>query len=217
MGQKVNPISFRIGVYRNWNSRWFPRNASAYAQNFFEDLAIREFFEKNFGNAEIDHIEIEKTGDSLRVIVHAARPGVLIGKRGQEMDAIRKRLADRLKRGNVEVSVQEVKNPGIAAQLIAQRIADQLERRSSHKKAMKKEATGAMRDGAQGIKIRVAGRVGGAEIARDEWVRIGKVPLHTLREDIDYGFREAQTTYGKIGVKVWVSKGKFKSVRDEAR
>lgn len=217
MGQKVNPISFRIGVYRNWNSRWFPRSASGYAENFFEDVAIRAFFEKNFANAEIEYIEIEKTGDALRVIVHAARPGVLIGKRGQEMDAIRKRLADRLRRSNVEVSVQEVKNPDIAAQLIAKRIADQLERRASHKKAMKKEASGAMRGGAQGIKIRVGGRVGGAEIARAEWVRIGKVPLHTLREDVDYGFQEAQTTYGKIGVKVWVSKGKFKSVRDEAR
>jgi len=217
VGQKVNPISFRVGVYRSWDARWFPRSAAAYAQNFFEDLEIREFFEKNFANAEVEHVEIEKTGDALRVVVHAARPGVLIGKKGQEMDAIRKRLAGRLNRGNVEVSVQEVKNPDLSAQLIARRIADQLERRGSHKKAMKKEASGAIRAGAQGIKIRVAGRVGGAEIARDEWVRIGKVPLHTLREDIDYGFQEAQTTYGKIGVKVWVSKGKFKSIRDEAR
>jgi small subunit ribosomal protein S3 len=214
VGHKVNPISFRLGVYRSWDSRWFPRDTSTYAQNFFEDIAIRKFFDKNFANAEIERIEIEKTGDALKVIAHAARPGVLIGKKGSEMDVIRKRLADLLKRGNIEVSVNEVKSPEVSAQLIARSIADQLERRGSHKKAMKKAASAAMRAGAQGIKIRVAGRVGGAEIARDEWLRIGRTPLHTLRSDVDYGFAEAMTTYGKIGVKVWVCHGEYKTSRE---
>jgi small subunit ribosomal protein S3 len=215
VGHKVNPISFRLGVYRNWDSRWFPRDSSTYAQNFFEDIAIRKFFNKYFASAEIERIEIEKTGDAVRVIAHSARPGVLIGKKGQEMDAIRKKLAEMLKRGNVEVSVQEVKNPEVSAQLLARSIADQLERRGSHKKAMKKAASGAMRAGAQGVKIRVAGRVGGAEIARDEWLRIGRTPLHTLRADVDYGFAEAMTTYGKIGVKVWVCHGEYKAAARE--
>ncbi len=214
MGHKVNPISFRLGVYRTWASRWFPRDASKYAENFFEDIAIRKFFDKNFANAEIERVEIEKTGDALKVITHAARPGVLIGKKGQEMEVIRKKLAELLHRGNIEVSVQEVKNPEISAQLIAKSIADQLERRGSHKKAMKKAASGAMRSGAQGIKIRVAGRIGGAEIARDEWLRIGRTPLHTLRSDVDYGFAEAMTTYGKIGIKVWVCNGEYKASRE---
>jgi small subunit ribosomal protein S3 len=214
VGQKVNPISFRTGVYRPWPSRWFPRQAATYARNFFEDLAIRRFFKQHFANAEIEYSEIEKTGDALRVVIHAARPGVLIGKKGQEMEAIRKRLGELLGRTNIEISVQEVKIPEISAQLIAQSIAEQLERRGSHKKAMKKAASSAMRAGAQGIKIRVAGRIGGAEIARDEWIRIGRTPLHTLRSDVDYGFAEAQTTYGKIGVKVWVCKGHYKAAKE---
>lgn len=214
MGHKVNPIGFRIGVYRKWNSRWFPRESSTYAQNFFEDIKIREFFKNQFANAEIDTIEIEKTGDALRVVIHAARPGVLIGKKGQEMETIRKKLADMLGRANIEVSVQEIKTPEIAAQLIANSIAEQLEKRANHKKSMKKAASSAMRAGAKGVKIRVAGRVGGAEIARDEWIRIGSTPLHTLRSDVDYGFAEAKTTFGLIGIKVWVCRGEFKSARD---
>jgi small subunit ribosomal protein S3 len=212
VGQKVNPISFRTGIYRRWPARWFPRRMASYADNFFEDIAILNFFRRNCAAAEISEIEIEKTGsDALRVIVHAARPGVLIGKRGQEMETIRKKLAQELKRSNVEISVQEVKVPEMSAALIAKSIAEQLEKRASHKKVMKKAAASAMRAGAQGVKIRVAGRIGGAEIARDEWVRTGKVPLHTLREDVDYGFEEAHTTFGKIGVKVWVSQGTFKA------
>ena len=214
MGQKVNPISFRVGVYRAWNSRWFPRNTSKYAENFFEDLVIDDFFKKHFSAAEIDHIEIEKTGDALRVILHAARPGVLIGKKGQEMEAIRRRLSDLLKRTSIEISVQEIQVPDLQAQLVARNIADQLERRIGYKKAVKKVAAGVLRAGAKGIKIRVAGRIDGAEIARDEWLRIGSTPLHTLRSDIDYGFVEAKTTYGMIGVKVWICKGEFKTAKD---
>ena len=214
MGHKVNPISFRVGVYRDWSSRWFARKKNLYALNFFEDRIIRGFFSKGFAGADIEHVEIEKTNDTLRIIVHAARPGVLIGKRGQEMDVIRKKLSVLLGRGNIEISVQEIKVPEISAQLIAKDIAEQLERRGSHKKAMKKAVSSAMRSGARGVKIRVAGRVGGAEIARDEWIRIGSTPLHTLRADIDYGFAEALTTYGIIGIKVWVSKGPYKAIKD---
>lgn len=213
MGQKVNPIGFRIGVYRSWDSRWFARKQThphAYAQSFLEDLTIRNYIEKNFPRAEIEHIEIEKTGDNVRVIVHSAAPGRMIGKRGQEIDALRRNLAALLKKTEVEVTVQEVKNPELSATVIAKSIADQLVNRASFKKVTKKAVASAMRAGAKGIKIRTAGRLGGAEIARDEFVRVGSMPLHTLRSDIDYGFAEAKTTYGIIGVKVWVCRGDYK-------
>lgn len=210
MGQKVNPVGFRTGVYRSWDSRWFPRG-STYAENFFEDVRIRGIIKRDFAAAEIDHIEIEKTGDMVRVVVFAARPGVLIGKKGQEIEGIRKKLATLLNRGNVEVSVQEIKQPELSATIVAQSIAEQLEKRASYKKAMKRAAAAAIRAGAKGVKIRVAGRLAGAEIARDEWIRVGSTPLHTLRADIDYGFTEARTTYGLIGVKVWICRGEFKT------
>lgn len=215
MGQKVNPISFRVGVYRAWNSRWFPRNTSKYAENFFEDIAINDFFKKHFSAAEISRIEIEKTGDALRVILHAARPGVLIGKKGQEMEAIRRKLSETLKRTSIEISVQEIQVPDLQAQLVARSIADQLERRMGFKRTVKKAAEGVLRAGAKGVKIRVAGRIDGAEIARDEWLRKGSTPLHTFRSDIDYGFAEARTTYGMIGVKVWICKGEYKTAKDQ--
>ena len=208
MGQKVNPIGFRTGVYRSWDSRWFARNS--YAQLFFEDLAIRKYIEKNLSSAEIERIEIEKAGDNVRVVIHSARPGVVIGKKGQEIDLIRKRLAALLHINNVDVSVQEVKTPELSSVIVAKSIADQLVKRASFKKVMKKAATSAIRAGAKGVKIRVAGRLGGAEIARDEWIRIGSTPLHTLRSDIDYGFAQAKTTFGIIGVKVWICKGDYK-------
>ncbi len=210
MGQKVNPIGFRIGVYRDWDSRWFPRNGSdSYAKFFFEDLAVRNFLEKALPDADISRCEIEKTGSSFKVIIHAARPGVVIGKKGQEIDNLRKGLAHLLKRDNIEVSVQEVKSPELDAHVVAKKIAQDLEKRASFKKVMKKVATSALRSGAKGVKIRVAGRLGGAEIARDEWIRIGSTPLHTLRADIDYGTAQALTTYGIIGVKVWICKGEY--------
>lgn len=211
MGNKVHPIGFRVGVYKDWASRWFARDS--YAQLFFEDLAIRKYVERAMPAAEISHIEIEKTSDNVRIIIHSARPGVVIGKKGQEIDALRKGLAKHLKRDNIEVSVQEIKNPELDAAIVARSIADQLEKRASFKKVMKKAATAAIRGGAKGVKIRVAGRLGGAEIARDEWVRIGSTPLHTLRADIDYSLAEAKTTYGIIGVKVWICNGEYSLVQ----
>jgi small subunit ribosomal protein S3 len=210
VGQKVNPIGFRIGVYRKWNSRWFARDS--YAKMFFEDLKVKDYIKKHLSSAEVSHVEIEKAGDNMRVVIHSARPGVVIGKKGQEIDSLRKELAAQLDKKSVEVSVQEVKNPETNAVLAAQRIADALVGRASFKKVMKKEATSAMRAGAKGINIRVAGRLGGAEIARDEWIRVGSVPRHTLRADIDYGFAEAKTTYGIIGVKVWICLGEYSFV-----
>lgn len=208
MGNKVNPKGFRLGVYLGWDSCWFARDS--YAKNFFEDREIRKYVEKRLSNAEISRIEIEKTGNSVRVIIHAARPGVIIGKKGQEIDALRRDLAQLTKRATVDVSVQEVKVPEIDSTIVAKSIAEQLEKRASFKKVMKKAASSAIRSGAKGVKIRVAGRLGGAEIARDEWIRIGSTPLHTLRADIDYGVAEAYTTYGIIGIKVWICRGDYK-------
>jgi small subunit ribosomal protein S3 len=214
MGQKVNPVGFRVGIYRKHESRWFARRKN-YAQLVFEDIKIRQYIDKrkDLAGAEISAIEIEKAGDdNVRVIIHAARPGVVIGKKGQEIDFLRRDLSNLLGRDNVEVSVQEIATPELDAIIVAKSIAGQLEKRASFKKVMKKAATSAMKAGARGIKIRCAGRLGGAEIARDEWIRVGSTPLHTLRSDIDYGFIEALTTYGKIGVKVWICRGEYKLV-----
>jgi small subunit ribosomal protein S3 len=214
VGQKVNPISFRTGVYRNWGARWFSRKTDQYADNFFEDLKIYDFFRTNFPNAEIGDIEIEKTDSALRVILFAARPGVLIGKRGQEMETIRKELGKILNRTSLDISVQEIAIPELQAHLVAKSIAEQIEKRMNYKKVIKRAAAGALMAGAKGVKIRIAGRIGGAEIARDEWLRIGSSPLHTLRSDVDYGFAKAKTTYGIIGVKVWICKGEYKFIKD---
>lgn len=208
MGQKVNPRGFRVGVYQGWSSRWFARDS--YADFAFEDITIRKTIQKQLVGAEIDRIEIERAGDAVKVVIFSARPGVVIGKRGQEIEMIRRNLAKVLKKDVVEVSVQEVKNPELSASIVARDIADQLERRASFKKVMKKAASSALRAGARGVKICTAGRLGGAEIARDEWVRAGSTPLHTIRADIDYGVATAQTTYGIIGVKVWICRGDFK-------
>ena len=210
MGQKVNPIGFRLGVYRTWDSRWFSRDS--YGDQLLEDFEIRKYLESVLEKAEIAKIEIEKAGDSVRVVIYTARPGVVIGKKGQEIESLKRDLAKKIKKQNIEISVQEVKQPELDAQLVAKNIALQLEKRVSYKKAMKRAAASAMRAGAKGIKIRCAGRLQGAEIARREWLRLGSVPLHTLRQDIDYGFAESKTTYGIIGVKVWICKGEFKQL-----
>lgn len=210
MGQKVHPIGFRLGVYRDWDARWFARKS--YGQQILEDLKIRKYLEKVFETAEIARIEIEKAGENIRVIIHSARPGIVIGKKGQEIEALRKDLAKLLNRANVDVSVQEVKNPELDATLVAKNIASQLEKRANFKQAMKRAAASSIRSGALGVKICCGGRLGGAEIARDEWFRGGSIPLHTLRADVDYGFAEAMTTYGVIGVKVWIHKGEFRLV-----
>lgn len=211
MGQKVNPIGFRVGVYRNWESRWFARGFApdSYGQQLMEDLEIRRYLGSVLEGAEVARIEIEKAGDGVRIIVHTARPGVVIGKKGQEIEALKKKLSSKLKKQNIEISVQEVKRPELDAQIVAKNIALQLEKRVSYKRAMKLAAASAMRAGAKGVKIRCAGRLAGAEIARKEGIRIGSLPLHTLRSDIDYGFAQAHTTYGVIGVKVWICKGEF--------
>lgn len=208
MGQKVNPIGFRIGVYLPWQARWFARRNN-YADLVLEDLKIRQYLEKALPGAEISFIEIERMGDNIRAIIHSARPGIVIGRKGQEIDSLRKELSNLLGK-NVDVSVQEVKNPDLDATIVAKSIAEQIEKRAGFKKVMKRAAANAIRAGAKGIKIRCSGRLAGAEIARDEWIRVGSVPLHTLRADISYALIEAHTTYGRIGVKVWIDRGEYR-------
>lgn len=207
MGQKVHPIGFRLGVYRSWLSRWFARDS--YGKQVLEDLAIRKFLKSELRDADVARVEIEKTGDNIRIIIHSGRPGMVIGKKGKGIDEIRLKLADKIKKSNIEISVSEIKVPELDAQLVAQMTADQIEKRVSHKKIMKRSSASAIRAGAKGIKIRCSGRLHGAEIARSEWTRVGSLPLHTLRSDIDYGFAEAFTTYGVTGVKVWICKGDY--------
>lgn len=206
MGQKVHPKGFRLGIFVDWSARWYARDS--YGKLLMEDFKIRKYLHGALDRAEVARIEIEKAGDDVKVIVFSARPGVVIGKKGQEIDFLRKKLSSLIGK-NVEISVQEVKKPELDATLIAQNIAAQLENRASYKQVTKRASAAAMRNGALGIKICTAGRLGGAEIARTEWLRVGSVPLHTLRKNVDYGFAEANTTYGKIGVKVWVCLGEF--------
>jgi small subunit ribosomal protein S3 len=207
VGQKVNPKGFRVGVYRDWDARWFARKN--YGDQLLEDIKIRNYLAKRLKNAEVSRVEIEKAGDNVKVIIHSGRAGMVIGKKGQEIDNLRKEISKVIGKNSVEISVQEVKNSDLDARLVALNIAEQLERRGSFKKAMKRAAANTMRAGAKGIKICCAGRLNGAEIARSEWLRTGSVPLHTLRADIDYALVEAQTTYGKLGVKVWISRGEY--------
>jgi small subunit ribosomal protein S3 len=211
VGQKVNPIGFRIGIYKAWPSRWFARG-NTYGDLVLEDIRIRKFIDERLERDEVSCIEIEKAGDAVRVVVHSGRPGGIIGKRGQGVDVLKTQLSKMLGK-NVDLSVQEVKKPELDATLVAKGIASQLEKRGSFKRAMKRAAQSATRAGGLGIKICCGGRLGGAEIARKEWVRVGSVPLHTLRKDIDYGFAEAHTTYGIIGIKVWIYKGDYQRIR----
>ncbi len=211
MGQKVNPIGFRTGVRGclDWVSRWFAKKEK-YADIFLSDVKIREYLMKNYKHTKISHIEIERSGDHVKVIIFSAMPGILIGKKGQDIDILRKKLSEYLKIDGIDVSVNEVKDIFTSAPVVAQSIAEQIERRVSFKKVMKKAAADINKAGVKGLKIRVSGRLDGAEIARAEWVRSGSVPLHTLRANIDYGFVEAKTTYGIIGVKVWICRGEYK-------
>ena len=208
MGQKVHPIGYRLGVYLDWDSRWFAKKKD-YGDKALEDIKIRRFVKEALNKAEVGRVEIEKAGDSVKIIIHSARPGFVIGRKGQEIDQLRSKIAKMLNVGSVEVSVQEIKQPELDARLVARAIADELERRVSFKKAMKKASASTMRAGAKGMKICVSGRLNGAEIARSEWLRVGAVPLHTLRADIDYSLAEAHTTYGIIGVKVWICRGEY--------
>ncbi|MBI1911261.1 MAG: 30S ribosomal protein S3 [Deltaproteobacteria bacterium] len=204
MGQKVHPIGFRLGISKGWSSRWY--GEKNYAEYVHEDLKLRKFVKKKLFHAGIASIEIERTANTVKVIIRTARPGIVIGKRGAEIDVMKKQLA-KLTGRDVDLEIVEVRKPDTDAQLVAENVALQLERRVSFRRAMKKAVTSTLRMGGKGIKIMCAGRLGGAEIARSEWYREGRVPLHTLRADIDYGQAEALTTYGIIGVKVLIYKG----------
>ncbi len=205
MGQKVHPVGMRLGVIRDWDAKWYAGKKD-YSKYLLQDLKIRETLAKRFKNAAISNITIERPAQNLNVTIHTARPGIVIGKKGEDIDRMRRDLG-RLTGLPVQVSVEEIRKPEIDSFLVAESICQQLEKRVMFRRAMKRAVGSAMRGGAQGVKVMVAGRLNGAEIARSEWYREGRVPLHTLRADIDYGTCEAHTTYGVIGVKVWIFKG----------
>ncbi|AFL98895.1 MULTISPECIES: 30S ribosomal protein S3 [Desulfitobacterium] len=204
MGQKVNPKGLRVGIIRDWEGRWFADKN--YLELLHEDLKVRKFVKSKLQQAGVPKVEIERAANRVKVSIHAAKPGIVIGRGGAEVENLRKQL-EAMTGKQVAVNIVEVKKPELDAQLVAESVAQQLEKRVSFRRAMKQTVQRTMRQGGQGIKISCSGRLGGAEIARTEWYSEGKVPLHTLRADIDYGFAEANTTYGKIGVKVWIYKG----------
>ena len=215
MGQKVNPIGMRLQVNRTWDSRWYADDKE-YGDLLLEDLKIRDFIKKEAKQAGISRVIIERPHKKCRVTIHAARPGVIIGKKGADIEDLRKKLANYTK-SELHLNIVEVRKPEVDAALVAESIAQQLERRVSFRRAMKRSVQNAMRMGALGIRVNVAGRLGGAEIARTEWYREGRVPLHTLRADIDYALCEATTPYGIIGVKVWIFKGEIMEHDPQAR
>ncbi len=206
MGQKVNPIGFRLGINRSWDSRWF--SGKDYSDFVFEDYQIRRFLKSRLHQAGVSKVEIERAASKVRIRIHTARPGLIIGKKGVEIENLKRALEKKIDKP-VIIDIQEVRKPEVDAQLVAENLALQLVRRVSFRRAMKKSVSSALRFGALGIKIACAGRLGGAEMARREWYRKGRVPLHTIRADIDYGFAEAFTTYGVIGVKVTIFKGEI--------
>ncbi len=205
MGQKVHPIGIRLGIVKEHNSIWYA-DSKNYAKQLINDLQVREYIEKALEHASVSRIVIERPAQTARITIHTARPGIVIGKKGEDVDALRKILTEKMG-VPVHINIEEIRKPDLPAKLVAQNVAQQLERRVMFRRAMKRVVQNAMRQGAQGIKIQVGGRLGGAEIARSEWYREGRVPLHTLRADIDYATYEAATTYGIIGVKVWIFKG----------
>ncbi|MBV8090921.1 MAG: 30S ribosomal protein S3 [Alphaproteobacteria bacterium] len=206
MGQKVNPIGLRLGINRTWDSRWFARKE--YGSLLLDDLGLRDFLQKRLAQAGISRVVIERAAKRTRITLHTARPGVVIGKKGVDIEKLRADVA-KLSNSEVSLNIVEIRKPEIEAKLIADNIAQQLERRVAFRRAMKRAVQSAMRLGAQGIRINCSGRLGGAEIARMEWYREGRVPLHTLRADVDFGYGTAKTTYGVCGVKVWVFKGEI--------
>lgn len=206
MGQKVHPVGFRLGVFEDWNAHWFAKKS--YGKNVLEDFEIRKYLKSRLNDSDIAKIVIEKAVDNIRLIIHSSRPGSIIGKKGQGIDQIKQELHQKLNK-NIEVSVQEIKAQELNARLVAKSIAEQLEKRVSYKRLTKKAGFNALKAGAKGIKICVSGRIGGAEIARTEWLRLGSIPLHTLRCNVDYALAEAFTTYGVVGVKVWICKGEY--------
>ena len=207
MGHKVNPIGLRLGINRTWDSRWYA-NTGEYGKLLHEDIKIREYLESELKQAAVSKVVIERPHKKCRVTIHAARPGLIIGKKGADIEKLRRKLSQ-MTNSEVHLNIVEVRKPETDATLVAQSSAQQLERRVAFRRAMKRAVQSAMRLGAEGIRINCAGRLGGAEIARTEWYREGRVPLHTLRADIDYGFAEAETAYGICGIKVWVFKGEI--------
>lgn len=216
MGQKVNAIGLRIGINKTWDSRWFSKNE--YADRLLEDLKIRRFIKKSLSNAGVSKVVIERSAKKMTINIRSSRPGVIIGKKGADIDKIKNDLK-KFTDSEISLNIQEIKKPELDATLVAESVAQQIEKRIAFRKALKRAVQTTMKMGAQGIRINCSGRLGGAEIARMEWYREGRVPLHTLRADIDYGVAEAHTTYGVIGIKVWIFKGEIfdneQALRDE--
>ena len=207
MGQKVHPIGMRLGIIKDWTSTWYA-SSKDYASFLRTDMAVRAYLRKKLANASVSRIQIERPANNARVIIHTARPGIVIGKKGEDIERLRANISAMMG-VPAQVSVEEIRKPELDAYLVAESVAQQIERRIMFRRAMKRAVTNTLRLGALGIKINVSGRLNGAEIARSEWYREGRVPLHTLRADIDYGFAEAMTTYGVIGIKVWIFKGEI--------
>ena len=214
MGQKTHPLGFRLGIIRTWSSKWYEEKN--YAKWLHEDLALKRYIKKKLHHAGVSHIEVERAANKAKVKIHTARPGVIIGKKGADIEKLRQKVAS-LTDSELHLNIVEIRRPELDAQLVAENIAQQLERRVSFRRAMKRSVQNTMRMGAQGIRINTAGRLGGAEIARTEWYREGRVPLHTLRADIDYAHVEAKTAYGIIGIKVWIFKGEVMEHDPSAR
>ena len=214
MGQKVHPTGIRLGVVKDHNSVWYA-DSKTYAQNLINDLEVREYILKQLDAASVSRVKIERPAQTARITIFTARPGIVIGKKGEDVDGLRKDLSSKMG-VPVHINIEEIRKPDVDARLVAQNVAQQLERRVMFRRAMKRVVQNAMRQGAEGIKVQVSGRLGGTEIARTEWYREGRVPLHTLRADIDYATYEAHTTYGVIGVKVWIFKGEVIGEGEEA-
>lgn len=214
MGQKVHPTGIRLGIVKDWTSKWYA-DSRDYADYLIRDLKVRDFVKRKLAHASVSRIQIERLANSAEVVVHTARPGIVIGKKGEDIEKLRVEVSAKMG-VNTHIRVEEIRKPELEAQLVAESVAQQLERRIMFRRAMKRAVTNSMRLGAEGIRINVAGRLNGAEIARTEWYREGRVPLHTLRADIDYGFAEAATTYGIIGVKVWIFRGEVFEKADTA-
>jgi len=206
MGQKVHPTGIRLGIVKDWTSKWYA-NSKQYPEFLNSDLEVRAFLKKKLAQSSVSRIQIERTAGNANITIHTARPGLVIGKKGEDIERLRNEVTKMMGLPNIHINIEEIRKPELDAQLVAESIAQQLERRIMFRRAMKRAVQNTMRIGAGGIRINVAGRLNGAEIARTEWYREGRVPLHTLRADIDYGVAEANTTYGIIGVKVWIFKG----------
>jgi small subunit ribosomal protein S3 len=214
MGQKVHPTGIRLGIVTDYTSKWYA-DSKEYANYLNSDIKVREFLKQKLSQASVSKIQIERTAGNANITIYTARPGLVIGKKGEDIERLRQEVTKMMKLPVVHINIEEIRKPELDAQLVAEGIAQQLERRIMFRRAMKRAVTNTLRLGALGVKVCVAGRLNGAEIARSEWYREGRVPLHTLRADIDYGFAEAKTTYGIIGVKVWIFKGEVIGKREE--